>query len=149
MSCHLGDFFEYAALRESCPAARRTSPGGPRRERREAAEESWLALRQGDVFWIPAGRRSGPAVVLDHRRQRAARDELRPMVLTGDGHVRRMSIADTSQPVETFTHVNVPKGFVAKDGRARRDLLASAAWPPSPTSRTSSGAGSPPSPTTT
>ncbi len=46
------------------------------------------------------------------------------MVLTADGHVRRMSVADASQRVEPFTRIEVPKGFVAKDGRARRELLA-------------------------
>jgi ATP-dependent RNA helicase HelY len=35
-----------------------------------------------------------------------------------------MSVADTSQPVEPFTRIVVPKGFVAKDHRARRDLVA-------------------------
>ena len=47
------------------------------------------------------------------------------MVLTADGQVRRMSVADTSQPVEAFTRITVPKGFVARDHRARRELLES------------------------
>ena len=125
MNCHLGDFVEYAALRESLSRREKDINRQAAAERREAAEESWLALRQGDVFLIPAGRRAGPAVVLDHRRQRAPARRLRPMVLTADGQVRRMSVADTSQPVEPFTRIAVPKGFVAKDDRARRELLAS------------------------
>ena len=123
MTCHLGDFVEYADLRETLSRREKDMSRRAATERRDAAEESWLALRQGDVFLIPSGRRAGPAVVLDHRRVRSPREANRPMVLTADGQVRRMSVADTSQPVEAFTRVPVPKGFVAKDHRARRDLL--------------------------
>ena len=49
------------------------------------------------------------------------------MVLTGEGQVRRLSAADTRQPVEAFANIRVPKGFVAKDARARRDHGISAA----------------------
>ena len=124
MTCHLGDFVEYAELRETLSRREKDASRRAAAERRDAAEESWQNLRQGDVFMIPAGRRSGPAVVLDHRRTRAPREANRPMVLTADGQVRRMSVADTSQPVEPFTRITVPKGFVAKDHRARRDLVS-------------------------
>ncbi|MBK9740146.1 MAG: DEAD/DEAH box helicase [Actinobacteria bacterium] len=124
MSCHLGDFWEYAELRESLSRREKDINRRAAAERRDAAEESWLALRQGDIFLIATGRRAGPAVVLDSRRHRGPREANRPMVLTGDGQVRRMSVADTSQPVEAFTRIDVPKGFVAKDARARRDLVA-------------------------
>jgi ATP-dependent RNA helicase HelY len=124
MQCHLGDFLEYSDIRESISRREKDASRRQALERRDAAEESWAALRQGDVFMIPSGRRSGPAVVLDHRRQRSPREANRPMVLTADGQVRRVSAADVSQPVEAFTTVSVPKGFVAKDGRARRDLAS-------------------------
>lgn len=124
MACHLGDFWEYAELRESLSRREKDLNRKAAADRRDAAEESWLALRQGDVFMIATGRRAGPAVVLDSRRHRSPREANRPMVLTADGQVRRMSVADTSQPVEAFTHVDVPKGFVSKDARARRDLVS-------------------------
>ena len=123
MQCHLGDYVEYAQLRESLSRREKDISRRAAAERRDAAEESWLGLRQGDVFMIPSGRRAGPAVVLDQRRLRSPREAARPMVLTADGQVRRMSVADTSQPVEAFTRITVPKGFVARDHRARRDLL--------------------------
>ena len=125
MQCHLGDYVEYAQLRESLSRREKDISRRAAAERRDAAEESWLGLRQGDVFMIPSGRRAGPAVVLDQRRLRSPREAARPMVLTADGQVRRMSVADTSQPVEAFTRITVPKGFVARDHRARRDLLES------------------------
>jgi len=124
MSCHLGDFVEYAQLRESLSRREKDISRTAAAERRSAAEESWQSLRQGDVFLIPSGRRSGPAVVLDQRRMRSPREVNRPMVLTGDGQIRRMSVSDTSQPVMAFARIPIPKGFVAKDARARRDLLS-------------------------
>jgi ATP-dependent RNA helicase HelY len=124
MACHLGDFAEYAELRESISRREKDLSRRAAAERRDAAEESWQSLRQGDVFMIPSGRRAGPAVVLDHRRHRSPREANRPMVLTSDGQVRRMSVADTHLPVEPFTSITVPKGFVAKDARARGDLVS-------------------------
>jgi ATP-dependent RNA helicase HelY len=124
MQCHLGDFSEYAGLREELSRYEKDASRSAAAERRERAERSWGALQQGDVFWIPSGRRSGPAVVLDSRRMRSDREEGRPLVLTGEGQVRRVSAADTSQPVEPFARMRVPKGFVARDARARRDLAA-------------------------
>jgi ATP-dependent RNA helicase HelY len=124
MACHLGDFFAYSELREALSRREKDLNRRAVVERRNAAEESWLALRQGDVFMIPSGRRAGPAAVLDQRRTRSPREAARPMVLTGDGHVRRISASETSIPVEAFTRIAIPKGFVAKDARARRDLVA-------------------------
>jgi len=123
MSCHLGDFVEYAALREEISRREKDTSRRAAAERREAAEQSWQSLKQGDVFVIPNGRRSGPAVVLDQRRHRSPREANRPMVLTAEGQVRRISANDTHQPIETITQISVPKGFVAKDHRARQDLL--------------------------
>ncbi|MHB1166625.1 MAG: DEAD/DEAH box helicase [Candidatus Nanopelagicales bacterium] len=124
MACHLGDFEEYAALRESLSRREKDLSRQAAAQRRQAAEGSWLALRQGDVVVITTGRRAGPAVVLDQRRQRSPVMAGRPMVLTGDGQVRRVSVADTTQFVEPIASVTVPKGFVAKDARARRDLVS-------------------------
>lgn len=124
MSCHLGDFVEYAELRETLSRREKDISRAAAAQRRDAAEESWLSLKQGDIFLIPTGRRAGPAVVLDQRRMRSPREAARPMVLTSDGQVRRMSVADTSQPVEPFARITVPKGFVSRDARMRKDLLS-------------------------
>ncbi len=45
-------------------------------------------------------------------------------MLTGDGQVRRVSAADTSAPVESFGRMRIPRGFSARDSRARKDLAA-------------------------
>ncbi len=124
MQCHLGDFAEYAGIREELSLLEKDANRSAAAERREAAERSWNALQQGDVFWIPTGRRAGPAVVLDSARMRADREQGRPLVLTADGQVRRVSAADATSPVESFARMRIPRGFVSRDARARRDLAA-------------------------
>ncbi len=124
MTCHLGNFVEYAAMREEL--SRREKDEGRRAaaEERDRAEESWMALKPGDVFVIPNGRRAGPAVVLDSRRSRQPREQARPMVLTADGQVRRLSVADTRLPVEAVARIPVPHRFAERDVRARADLAS-------------------------
>jgi ATP-dependent RNA helicase HelY len=124
MHCHLGDFADYASIREDLSRLEKDANRAAAAERRESSERSWSALQQGDVFWIPTGRRSGPAVVLDTARMRADREQGRPLVLTAEGQVRRVSAADTSAPVEPFARLRIPRGFVSRDSRARRDLAA-------------------------
>ncbi len=124
MQCHLGDFDDYAALRDEVGRLEKDAGRAAAAERRDLAERSWGALQQGDVFWIPTGRRSGPALVLDSRTSRAPREDGRPLVLTPEGQVRRVSQADTTHPVEAFTRVRVPRAFSPRDARARRELAA-------------------------
>ena len=124
MQCHLGDFAEYAALREQLSQLEKGAGRQAAARRREQAAASWEALRPGDVITIPAGKRAGPAVVLDHPRSRSGRDEGRPLVLTGEGQVRRLSQAETTVAVHVFSHLKVPKSFPQRDPRARRELAA-------------------------
>lgn len=122
MSCHLGNFAEYAALRDQVSRREKEISRQHSQDRRTDAAESWARLRQGDVILIPTGKRAGPALILD--KAQARRDAAQPMVLTADGQVRRLSHADTSSAVTAIAQVRVPKSFSAKDARARRDLAA-------------------------
>lgn len=122
MSCHLGDFSEYAALREAVGRREKDVSRQSAQGHRDDAASSWAALRQGDVIIIPHGKRSGPAAIID--RAQARRDAAQPMVLTSDGQVRRLSQADTRSPVTPVGQVRIPKSFNAKDARARRDLAS-------------------------
>jgi len=124
MRCHLGDFEEYAALRESVGRLEKDASRSAAEARREAAATSWASLQQGDVFVIPTGKRSGPALVLDTPRMRASRESGRPLVLTSEGQVRRVSVADTNQPIRAFAHMRIPRSFAARDPRARAELTA-------------------------
>ncbi|PZG54263.1 RNA helicase [Spongiactinospora gelatinilytica] len=128
MTCHLGDFTEYAALRrrlsdrESDLARQRTAT------RRAHAVRSLEALRPGDVIRVPAGRRAGLAVVLDpglNPRGAAGRGEgPSPLVLTISKQVKRLSAADFPVPVEPVERLRIPKNFNSRAPRDRADLVA-------------------------
>ena len=123
MSCHLGDFAEYAGLRRAITD--REAKLSRRRQGDDRAEtaQSLEKLRIGDVISVPAGRRAGYAVVLEPDSA-VGRDGPRPTVLTADRQVRRLSVADVPHPVEALTRVRVPKGFNPRNPQSRRDLAA-------------------------
>lgn len=124
MTCHLGDFSEYAALRNEIRQVEKEGAKARAASKRAEAALSLEALRVGDVIHIPAGRRSGYAVVVQpsssYRGEPAA-----PTVLTEDKQVRRLTLVDVPVPVEALTRVKVPAHFNAKSPKARRDLATS------------------------
>jgi ATP-dependent RNA helicase HelY len=124
MTCHLGDFREYAALRNEIRTLEKEGARARAASRRAEAALSLEALRTGDVIRIPAGRRAGYAVVVQpsksHRGEPAA-----PTVLTEDKQVRRLTLVDVPEPVEALTRVKVPPHFNAKSPKSRRDLATS------------------------
>ena len=122
MECHLGDFAEYAELRRRLTDREKelTRDGAVRR--RAAAGASLAKLRPGDVIMVPAGRRSGVAVVLDPGL--TDKDEPRPTVLTLDRQVKRLSVLDFPAPVEPLESIRIPKLFNPRSANSRRDLAA-------------------------
>lgn len=123
MQCHLGDFEEYAQIREDANRREKDLTRDAAGRRRDAAFTSLRTLRVGDVFIIPGGRRSGPVVVLDPGSSNP-RDEPRPMVLTADRQVRRISTVEITAPVEAIAKLRIPKGFNARNAQSRRDLAS-------------------------
>jgi ATP-dependent RNA helicase HelY len=123
LRCERGDFTEYLELRarlsdrESAAARVRSA------ERRQAARQSLSTLRAGDVIRVPAGRRSGVAVVLDPGVDDA--DGPRPTVLTADRKVRRLSLEQFPTPVQPLGRVRVPRSFNPRSPQSRRDLASS------------------------
>ena len=122
MACHLGDFAGYAQLRVELTAREALLAREGAARRRTDAAESLQRLRVGDVIRVPAGRRSGVAVVLDPGL--TALTEPRPLVLTADRWAGRLSVADFPSPVEPLAHVRVPKHFDHRSPQARRDLAS-------------------------
>ena len=123
MTCHLGDFTQYAALREEITQKEKNAGRVASAQRKSSAEECLLKMRPGDVFVIPRGKRSGPAVVI------ASADrphDPRPQVLTHERQVRRVSTVDVPTAVPTLGRVKVPKNFSSKDASMRRDLARKA-----------------------
>ena len=124
MTCHLGNFEEYAQLREDLSQREKQATRNAAHARRDAAAESLRHLRPGDVIVIPAGRRAGPAVVLDRGGAGHPTTEPRPMVLTADRQVRRISATEIGGPVEPIDKLRIPKGFSPRNASDRRDLAS-------------------------
>jgi ATP-dependent RNA helicase HelY len=123
MTCHLGDFAEYAGLRVALKAREAAMARDSAAQRRLDAVRSLESLRIGDVVRVPAGRRAGLAVVLDPGLSTA--DDPRPYVLLEDRQVKRLSTVDFSSPVQPLGRVKVPRNFNSRSPQARRDLASS------------------------
>ncbi|WP_336857421.1 DEAD/DEAH box helicase [Sinomonas albida] len=122
MKCHLGDFAEYARLRDELSAAEKYASREAGRMRRSMTVDSLARLLPGDVVEIAEGRLSGSAVVLAVDTN--AR-EPRPHVLTFDHNLRRIGYQDLEGPVEPIARIRIPKHFDPKRPKDRRDLAAS------------------------
>jgi len=124
MSCHLGDFSSYAALRNEIRELEKDSARARSASRRAEAAVSLERLRTGDVIQIPTGRRAGYAVVIAANRGGKG-DPAAPLVLTADRQVRRLTTIDVPIPVDALAHLKIPTSFNAKNAKSRRDLAAS------------------------
>jgi ATP-dependent RNA helicase HelY len=123
MTCHLGDFEEYARIRRALSDREADLSRRGAADRRAEAATSLEKLRPGDVIHVPAGRRGGLAVVLDPG-QTTGTDGPRPTVLTADRQVRRLSLVDFPTPVESLRRLRIPKSFNARNPAQRRDLAS-------------------------
>jgi len=124
MHCHLGDFEEYAGLRRTLKDRESQLAREGAAARRASAAASLDRLKVGDVIRVPAGRRQGLAVVIDPHGGGAAGDP-KPVVVTADRQVKRLSVVDFPTPVESLGRVRLPKGFSPRSPQARRDLVSS------------------------
>ncbi|MCC9177627.1 DEAD/DEAH box helicase [Arthrobacter sp. zg-Y750] len=122
MTCHLGDFSEYAAMRRQLSDLEDAASKVRARNKRSSAAASLENLRPGDIVYIPGGRNFGHAVVLDVD---ASAREVRPAVLTEDKQIRRISSGDLDGPLESVSHIRIPKSFNSRSPKDRRDLSAS------------------------
>ncbi|WP_395403930.1 DEAD/DEAH box helicase [Arthrobacter sp. UC242_113] len=122
MTCHLGDFTEYARLRRELSDAENFTSRSKSRARKSLNEDSLSRLLPGDVVDVPAGRAPGFAVVLssDHSSR-----EPRPAILTLESQLRRIGVDDLEGPIAPLTRVRIPKSFNAKVPKSRRDLASS------------------------
>jgi len=122
MTCHLGDFAEYAALRAKLNEREKSLSRKNSQTRRAEAARSLETLRKGDVIAVPAGRRSGLAIVIDPGLEPSG--DPRPLVVTEDRWSGRLSVADFPTPVEALGRVKLPKQVDLRSPRSRRDLAA-------------------------
>ena len=121
MHCHLGDFREYAGLRRAIADAEKDGARQRSASRRAEAAVSLENLRVGDIVKVPAGRRSGWAVVVQPARTGKGAPS-GPGVVTEDRQFRRLTLTDVPVPVEAAARIAVPKHFNPKSPKSRRDL---------------------------
>jgi len=124
MTCDRGDFGEYARLRRAIASREADLSTSDRRDRRAQVVADFEKLRAGDVVELPTGRRAGYVVVLDPGKD-GGFDGPRPLVLTEDKHVKKLTVADAPSGIRTVGTVRIPKTFNPRVPAARRDLAAS------------------------
>ena len=123
MTCHLGDFEEYAALRRSLSDREAELSRQNSASRRASAASAVEQLKPGDVITVPSGRRAGLALVLDPGLD-TGKEGPRPVVLTAERQVVRLSMMDFPVPVEPQFWMRIPKSFNPKSPQSRRDLAS-------------------------
>ncbi|MGW7415615.1 DEAD/DEAH box helicase [Streptomyces sp. NPDC054863] len=133
MTCHLGDFAQYAALRRDLKDRETDLAKQGAAQRRVAAADSLEKLKTGDVIHVPTGKFAGLALVLDPgvpagrsngHRGFEQHDGPRPLVLTAERQVKRLAGIDFPVPVEALDRMRIPKSFNPRSPQSRRDLAS-------------------------
>ena len=119
MRCHLGDFEEYARLRQELSGLEGKAAKENKRAARGWMVTSLTKLMPGDVIHLDGERIQGYAVVLNADTNA---HEPRPAVLTNDHQLRRIGLGDLQGPVEPLFQVRIGKSFNAKSPKDRRAL---------------------------
>ncbi len=122
MTCHLGDFSAYAALRRELADVEKGASRTRSASRRAAIGAALEGLAPGDVVRMRAGRRDTRAVVLT-RATPHTRDAV-VAVLTEDARTRRVGVDDLAELPPVIGHVAIPRAFSARAPKDRRDLAA-------------------------
>ncbi|MET8678697.1 DEAD/DEAH box helicase [Streptomyces sp. NPDC004647] len=133
MTCHLGDFEEYAQLRRNLKDRETELAKQGAAQRRAAAATALEKLKTGDVIHVPTGKFAGLALVLEPglpagrangHRGFEHHDGPRPLVLTAERQVKRLAPIDFPVPVEPLERMRVPKSFNPRSPQSRRDLAS-------------------------
>ena len=121
--CERGDFVGYARLRAEIAKLEAEAARERQSDRRAEAMQTLLILKPGDIVRVPSGRSQGWAVIIDPG-SRNDHESPRPLVLTEDRQVRRLSITDFPTPPTIAGRMKIGKHFNPKDGASRRNLGA-------------------------
>ncbi|MFF8033356.1 DEAD/DEAH box helicase [Streptomyces sp. NPDC016626] len=133
MTCHLGDFEEYARLRRELKDRENELARQGAVQRRAEAAVALEKLKPGDVIHVPTGKYAGLALVLDPglpagrsngHRGLEHHDGPRPLVLTAERQVKRLASIDFPVPVEALERMRIPKSFNPRSPQSRRDLAS-------------------------
>src|SRR4029453_15467686 len=122
-ACELGDFRAYARLRAELADLEASAARERRSDRRAEAVQTLSILKPGDIVRVPTGKSKGWVVIIDPR-VRHDHEAPRPLVLTEDRHVRRLSLTDFPTPPPVRGRLKIGKHFNPKDATSRRNLAA-------------------------
>jgi ATP-dependent RNA helicase HelY len=122
-ACELGDFRAYADLRAELADLEASAARERRSDRRAEALQTLSMLKPGDIVRVPSGKSQGWAVIIDPGI-RQDHQGARPLVLTEERHVRRLSITDFPTPPLVRGRMKIGKHFNPKDAASRRNLAA-------------------------
>ncbi len=122
-ACELGDFQQYAALRAELTDLEASAARERRSDRRAEALQTLSILKPGDIVRVPSGKSQGWAVIIDPGT-RQDHQAPRPLVLTEERQVRRLSITDFPTPPLVGGRMKIGKHFNPKDAASRRNLAA-------------------------
>ncbi|MGK5641148.1 DEAD/DEAH box helicase [Streptomyces sp. URMC 126] len=131
VTCHLGDFEEYARLRRELKERETELAKQGAGQRRAAAAAALEKLKPGDVIHVPTGKFAGLALVLDpglpgraDRSRGYDYEGPRPLVLTAERQVKRLAALDFPVPVEPLERMRIPRTFNPRSPQSRRDLAS-------------------------
>jgi ATP-dependent RNA helicase HelY len=120
MTCHLGEFSEYAGLRRQLAQRERDLARDGAARRRLQVEAQLVDLKIGDVIVLSTGRRAGLALVVEAASR--SDDEPRPSVLTVERRVKRLNAVDVPHGVAAISQLKIPRNFDPRSANWRRDL---------------------------
>ena len=123
MSCHLGDYVEYANLKYNLNQKEKAFARDRKRANRDAVDSLLQLLTPGDVIEIPRGRSAGTAVVVGKPQ---GGFESRVGIVTLSAHLRVVGPSDFDGDVNVISRVKVPKHFTGRTPEERRDMSARA-----------------------
>jgi ATP-dependent RNA helicase HelY len=122
-ACDRGDFVEYARLRAEIATVEAEVARERRSDRRAESLQTMTGLKPGDIVRVPAGRSRGWVLVVDPGARGDA-ETPRPLVLTEDRQVRRLSPTDFPVPPVVGGRMKIAKHFNPKEPASRRNLAA-------------------------
>ncbi|NLE96484.1 MAG: DEAD/DEAH box helicase [Propionibacterium sp.] len=121
IECHLGDFMEYAQLREDVSQLEASSAKHRRAERTARTADSIASLMPGDIIWLE---KQGWSVVLRTGQRSAKNTAPTVQTISQDHTVLRLAPHDFAGPVEAHGRIRVPRQFRLKERADRRSLVA-------------------------
>ncbi len=120
-ACHLGDFEQYAGLRADISRLEAEAARSRRADRRAESIGVLGTLSPGDIISLTSGRRADWAVVIDPG---IGKEGPKPLVLTDDKQLKRLTAQDFPTPPTVVGRLRVPKHFNPRQPADRRNLHA-------------------------